>query len=342
VRKEKNILLRKLLRYAVFFFIIVGLLMAVSNIRKFWDIIQSIQLMYLAAAVICAFAVYLLEGVFLYVSLFCLKEKIPILAAFRYALVINSIGYFVSMGGLTPFATQVYILDKHRIETKTALVSRILHLFLFNGLFHIMLIAGFVLLLSSSSSWTRYTAPVIALTGTFIVFYPGLYLALFWRKFREKVVYGLFHFINRLVGLFSKKGKLSSQWVCDTFDEFQEGFRSLTSRPLLFSLLLIITVTIWAFWISVMYVSFLCVNMRIDIGSLVIGFSTGQIVGVLSMIPGGIGTLEGSSALAYAALGISFEIGLSALLVYRTSYYIVPFILSMPLYFSMKRRGKEK
>jgi len=110
----------------------------------------------------------------------------------------------------------------------------------------------------------------------------------------------------------------------------------------LFSLLLIITLTIWAFWVSVMYMSFLCVNAHIDIGTLVIGFSTGQIVGVLSMIPGGIGTLEGSSALAYAALGISFEIGLSALLVYRTSYYIVPFILSMPLYFSMKRRGKEK
>jgi len=88
--------------------------------------------------------------------------------------------------------------------------------------------------------------------------------------------------------------------------------------------------------------AFLSVNEPIAIGPLVIGFSTGQIVGVLSMIPGGIGTLEGSSALAYAALGIPFEVGLSALLIYRTTYYIIPFILSIPFYLGMKQKRKEK
>jgi hypothetical protein len=59
------------------------------------------------------------------------------------------------MGGLTPFATQVHILDHHQIDTKTALVSLVLHLFLFNGLFPLMLAAGFIFLLFSPSTWTR-------------------------------------------------------------------------------------------------------------------------------------------------------------------------------------------
>jgi len=342
VKKEKSILLKKVLRYAIFFLIIVGLLMAASNIRKLGEIILSIRSPYLAAALICAFAVYLLEGVFLYLSLVCFGQRIPIFTAFRYALVINSIGYFVSMGGLAPFATQVHILDRHQINAKTALLSRILHLFLFNGLFHLMLTAGFLFLLFSPSIWTRYTIPVLAVTGTFVTLYPGLYLALFWGKFRRKVVHMLFRLINRLVGLFSTKVRLNPQWIFNTFDEFQEGFGRLTKNPLLFSLLSVTTVVIWGFWLSVMYMAFLSVNEPIAIGPLVIGFSTGQIVGVLSMIPGGIGTLEGSSALAYAALGIPFEVGLSALLIYRTTYYIIPFILSIPFYLGMKQKRKER
>jgi len=58
---------------------------------------------------------------------------------------------------------------------------------------------------------------------------------------------GLFHLINRFVGFFSRKVKLSPQWIFDTFDEFQEGTSHLTEKPVLFLLLLMITVVIWGF-----------------------------------------------------------------------------------------------
>jgi hypothetical protein len=84
--------------------------------------------------------------------------------------------------------------------------------------------------------------------------------------------------------------------------------------------------------------SFLAVRHPVRAGTLAVGFAIGQIVGVLSMVPGGIGTLEGSSALAYAALGVPLATAISALLVYRMTYYVVPFMLALPFYFGLKRR----
>jgi uncharacterized membrane protein YbhN (UPF0104 family) len=69
-----------------------------------------------------------------------------------------------------------------------------------------------------------------------------------------------------------------------------------------------------------------------------VGFTIGQMMGIISMIPGGLGVLEGSMVLTYTALHVPLETVLSAILIYRVSFNIVPFFLSMPFYFGLKHR----
>jgi len=151
----------------------------------------------------------------------------------------------------------------------------------------------------------------------------------------------LFRVLNRVIGLFSRRFSLDPQPVVSLFDEFREGVRRLARRPVRMLLLLLITFGVYLFWIGVMYFSFLSLNYTIPLGRLALGFATAQIVGVLSMIPGGIGTMEGSGSLAYAALGIPIETALTAMLGFRMIYYVFPFILSLPFYVTLKYRKHE-
>jgi uncharacterized protein (TIRG00374 family) len=88
----------------------------------------------------------------------------------------------------------------------------------------------------------------------------------------------------------------------------------------------------------VMYFCFRAFNYHIPVNFLIIGFSIGQIIGILSMIPGGAGTMEGSMALVFVALGIPLETALSSIILFRLSFYILPFFMSLPLYFSLRQK----
>ena len=72
-----------------------------------------------------------------------------------------------------------------------------------------------------------------------------------------------------------------------------------------------------------------------------IGFAVGQTVAIISMVPGGAGTMEGSMALIFSAFGIQFETALGAVLLYRVSFYIIPFLISLPFYLSLKKKIQE-
>jgi uncharacterized protein (TIRG00374 family) len=328
---------RRLFRYAVIFFIIVGVLLAVSNFRKFTSIFGSISLAFLGGSAACAVTVHLIEGLFLYGSLRVYGERLPLGVALRYALVINSIGYLVSLGGVTQFATQVHVLDHYGISTRKATVARVLHLLFFNAVFDLMLIGGFIAILSGGGRGP-YLRLIQGVTGFFLLMKPGLYLVLFRRTFRERVVGFLARLLNRLLRFFTRRARLNPRIVTSLFDEFQKGASDFSGRGGLLVLLALITVLVWAFWIGSAWMSFLAVRHPVRADTLAVGFAIGQIVGVLSMVPGGIGTLEGSSALAYAALGVPLATAISALLVYRMTYYVVPFLLALPFYFGLKRR----
>jgi uncharacterized protein (TIRG00374 family) len=334
--------LKKIFQYAVLFIIVIGILLALSNFQKFRQNFREINPLYAFFAMTCAIFVHFLEGLFLRSALYMFKENLPFFSALQSALVINSIGYFVSLGGLTPFATQIHILDGYGIDMKKATVSRILHVFLFNTVFDCLLIYGFIAIMFGNSLHGPYTATVLGITIFFMIIHHFLYVALFWVKFRQTATGGIFRMLNRVIRLFSKNFSLDAKPILSFFDDFQDGVHGLVEKPGWMFLLILITLGVYLFWVGAMYFTFLSLKHTIPFGILAVGFAIAQIVGVLSMVPGGLGALEGSGALAYAALGVPIETALSTMLTFRLIYYIFPFVLSLPLYFARKYpRGRS-
>ncbi|HUT65940.1 MAG TPA: flippase-like domain-containing protein [Spirochaetota bacterium] len=336
---KKNV--KRTLQYLTAFIIVLGILFAFTNLKKFKNHFVSIDLTFFLVAVGCTFTVYLLEGIFTKLSLLVFDERLPLLSSLKYSFIINAFGYLVSLGGLTPFATQIYVLDHHDISPKIATLSRVLQFIFFNILFDLLLLVGFVALLIQREKGNIHLTAIIFAISLFFLLITGLYLAVFWKAFQKKASTLFVRFLNRIMRIFSKKFRIEEQWAKDFLNDFNVGFFKLIKKPGYFITLFIVTVVDWCFWLGVMYFCFSAFNYHIPVDFLIIGFSIGQIIGILSMIPGGAGTMEGSMAIVFVALGVPLETALSAIILFRISFYILPFFLSLPLYFSLQQKHKS-
>ncbi len=320
---------RRFLGYGIIFIAVMGLLIAFSNLNRLGGIIRSIAAGPFCLSIACSLVVYFFEGMYIVVILRILGIRIPPLKTLRYAFVINSFGYIVSLGGITHFATQIYFLGLHGVEPKKAALSRGMYVICFNVLFNIFICTGFILLLGSRQNETSLTATAAALF-VYAVLVCLLYLTVFNRSFRRSVAGGLSWFLARLSGRLAERlgSKIAS--LDGLLTDIAEGLKGMVRNPRHFLSVASVSLPDIIIWVIVMYLSFRAVGFSIEPDTLIIGLSIGHIASIVSMIPGGMGALEGSMALTYRALGVPFETAVVAILLYRISFYIVPFLLSLP------------
>ena len=329
---------KKYLKYAILAVAIFGLLFAFTNLEELKRRFVTMNLAFFYVAVAFSLMNYLAEGLFLRLSLMVFDEKLPLGAAFKYSLLINSLGYLVSLGGLTPFATQVYFLGFHGIKAKKATLSRIVQLIFFNISFNLFFIFGFLFLITGNEIHGFNRAIIIVAFCAFLAAIFFFYTTIFSKPFQLIVVRALFCGLNRILRVFSKRVQLEDHKAIRYFDDFANGFRGLLKVPSRLISMAAITLFDMLVWIGVLYFSFLALRYAIHPGVLFIGFAVGQIVSVASMIPGGMGTMEGSMALVYSLFGVPFETALGAALLYRFVFNIIPFLISAPLYLSLRKR----
>jgi uncharacterized protein (TIRG00374 family) len=329
----------RILRYAVIVTVIFALLVSFTNLRKLKDHFLNPDPLFMAFALLCACGLYLLEGVFLKTTLKLFGERLALGRAFRYSFVINAIGYLVSLCGLTSFATQAYVLAFSGITARKATLTRIVQVVFFNLFFDLFLIAGFVFLVRGGEfAGFRGKTLVVALFGAFLILITFAYLMLFLRRLQKAVLTRAVELVGRVVGCFSKNARpLDVSRVFSYLGDFNEGVGRLLANPALLVTLAAITLFDWLLWIGVLYCSFGALRRAIRPGILIVGFSVGQIVGIASMVPGGMGTLEGSMALVYSLFGIPLHVSLGAALLNRVFLYIIPFVASLPMHVSLRR-----
>ncbi len=61
-------------------------------------------------------------------------------------------------------------------------------------------------------------------------------------------------------------------------------------------------------------------------------FIAASVIGIVSMIPGAIGSFDLMMLISLSALGVEKEVAASWLLLYRLFYYFIPFLISLPIF----------
>jgi uncharacterized protein (TIRG00374 family) len=93
-----------------------------------------------------------------------------------------------------------------------------------------------------------------------------------------------------------------------------------------------VATTIIALWFC-----FKALAVPVHVGVLITGFNFGITLTVISFIPGDIGIQEASMAGVFAAFGVPFGHGVLVAILFRVLYYLLPFVLSLGLYWGLVR-----
>jgi uncharacterized membrane protein YbhN (UPF0104 family) len=95
-------------------------------------------------------------------------------------------------------------------------------------------------------------------------------------------------------------------------------------------------VLFWAFQIAVLWAAFHAFGDSPPLAVLVQAFFIGMLGNLLPM-PGGVGGVEGGMVGAFSAFGVSFDLALVAVLVFRAFTFWLPLIPGVIAYFRLRR-----
>ncbi|MBC1907891.1 bifunctional lysylphosphatidylglycerol flippase/synthetase MprF [Listeria booriae] len=110
--------------------------------------------------------------------------------------------------------------------------------------------------------------------------------------------------------------------------------------PLKRELLLILASLLeWAFAFGCFVIIGVLMNEPVDVAKIFPLFVIASVIGIASMVPGGVGTFDVVMILGLEQLGVSTELSVAWLLFYRIFYYIIPFAAG--LLFFVQKAGKK-
>ncbi len=333
---------RNWLKVGIFIFIAVAVLIGVSDISRIIRLSVKLNPYFLGLAFSAAFGSYLLIALSLKKILELMDIHLSFSEIFNISWVSTSINYVLSTGGIGGFTARVYLLNKKGISYSETIVISIIHTFIINVILMLFVLIGFSSLLTNKqmgiynfivSSFLIF----IALYVTYLAFKSVIN-----REFRESWIDRIARWVNKLFSFFSKKeGDLIDGGELASFKgEFNQGMELMGLRRGELRVPVLYVFLDWIGCLLTLYFCFLAIHYVIRPEVLIVGFSVGLFASIISLVPGGLGVMEGSMAAIYYSLNVPLEEAIVAVILYRLVYYVFPFLTSLLLYRSLFKEAR--
>lgn len=285
-------------------------------------------------AVVCSFASYL----FICLALLLIGRTMGLrkVAAPMFMLVTFlslTLNHVISLG-VAGYSARVLLLRRGGEAPGTVLAASLLHSYLTTLVMVSLLPVGIGAIAFSAAVPSAGTAALQAATVVSIAVVAGMTVVLVSRRVRLSLL--------RLVGRIGR-------WVPGNHAEGVEralvdldiglatAARSVQERPAAALAPVVLTMLDWMAVLAAFWLCLEAVGEPVAPRVLIAGFAIGMNVGVVSLVPGGIGVQEGSQAGVLALFGVPFGPALLASVLFRFIYYLLPFLVSLPFYYVVLR-----
>ncbi|MGZ4857487.1 MAG: UPF0104 family protein [Methanobacteriaceae archaeon] len=239
--------------------------------------------------------------------------------AFRKNFVVKTIGLFA--GNFSPMRSAGEVLNAlagkriNNISLSEGLSAGLTERF-FDGVIVAVLLIICALLIPK--------VRVIAILGGLASF--GLLMLIYlinWREDTSLWFYNRIHFLFRIL-------PIQAEITDNFYRKFTQGLRGMTEYTNSFSnfwnllFVFLLTAASWLLECVRLYVVFIAFDIKINFVAIIIIFLLANIIGILSALPGGIGSIELSLIGLFLLFGIPSTIGASIALVDRlASFWVV-------------------
>lgn len=297
--------------------------------------IRSADLKFLVLAFFCACGSYMFMGFSLWEVLKILGHRLPFWEAAGVAFVSTTVNYFFSSGGISGFATRAHLLNKRRIPYGICVTSSVvLSVFIYLVLSIVIVEGMFLQLLKTSQFGVKFYEGVLGVLFV-LSFAFTLVLLFFHHELRSAWARKIYHAVNHVLFFFSKK-EIPEETFLEFEGQLASGINTIHAKKYELPKVLGFVCLDWICNIMILNFAFRAVGVNMGTSKLIIGFAAGMLMTVIPILPGGLGAMEAAMSAVYSGMGVNFGKALTAALIFRLLYYIVPGVISVFIYWGLR------
>lgn len=254
---------------------------------------------------------------------------VPLVEMLKITFVANSMNYLVSTGGLSGFAVRMYFFTRLGVSSQTAVIISLAQTFLTNCMLLIFLLVGFAYVFSRHSLTGSALVVTIILLVVFLVAAVLAALLLLHARLRRRTLFWLAQTAHWILHRVSPQRAPARTHIWRYQFNLNRGIGFLLARQRAMIEPVAYIALDWLLTILVLYAAFLAVHYPIALSQVIVGFAVGIVLSFASLIPGGLGVMEGSMAAVFASMQVPFETAVVAVLLFRVAYYLLPLLISL-------------
>jgi len=247
----------------------------------------------------------------------------------RITFVSNTVNYLVTSAGLSGFAVRMYLLSQRGIPSGRAVLISLVQTFLTNFTLLFFIAIGFVTLILRH----HLEPAALGAASTGVAVFVGLLaygsVLIYHRRLRRRTLLFLADAAHRVLRRLAPRWTPRRVGLWRFQHNLNEGLEFLFSRKdRMLGPAAWITLD-WALTIAILWSAFRSVHYPIAPGLVVIGFGVGILFSLVSLVPGGLGVMEGSMTAVFVSLSVPLEPAVVAVLIFRLVYYVMPLLVSV-------------
>ncbi|HNW44842.1 MAG TPA: lysylphosphatidylglycerol synthase transmembrane domain-containing protein [Elusimicrobiales bacterium] len=278
---------------------------------------------------------YIFMGLTLWEVLRIMGISLPFREVSGIALVSTTVNYFVSSAGISGFATRAHLLGKRGVPYGASVTSSVVITVLIYLALAFIVIEGSVLRFLHAPAFDRGMLETLAGVCIVLGFAFGLTLLFFHNELRAVWARRLFLAANRVIFFFSRK-----EIPRENFDKFErqldEGIQTIHGRKYELPKVVGYVFCDWVSNMLILYFAFKAVGVSLATATLVAGFAFGMLMTIIPILPGGLGAMEAAMTAAFTGMGVATAQALTASLLFRLFYYLLPAFASVFVYWQLR------
>lgn len=343
----KKLSLRGWLTLITTVLLLVVVIAAWPEIRKAWDLLDTINLWILALLIPVQFFSYYATGGMIF-SYLRSKGNLTDMSHWqmtRLALELNFVNHILPSGGAAGFSYLTWILSRHGVSAARSTMSQIVRFALtFLSFILIMLVAVVILVVDH-----RIDRTVILLCMLLVFLCVGATLLAIWilgsNRRLNKFSNGLTRFVNRVASFFTRGRKSSvvaAEVIPKFFEEIHQDYlairkdRRILIRPFIWALLANLAD------IALIWIAFWALGYMINPALLFIAFGLASISSAVSVTPGGAGVYETIMIAFLASSNVAAEVAIAGTLIARVTLVLGTILFGYVFYqFTVVKYGKR-
>jgi len=255
--------------------------------------------------------------------------SIPFGEMLKITFVANTLNYLLATGGLSGFAARMYYFTRLDVPANTAVVISLAQTFLTNITLLAFVLAGFLYVVATQPMQEGTLAAATVGLSVLVAVVIVIAFLLLHERIRRRTLFWLAQAFYTVLHRVQSRWKPKRTHIWRYQFNLNRGISFLLARKRRMLAPLVYIILDWLLTILILHTAFLAMRYDIRFSTTVVGFAVGITLSFLSLVPGGLGVMEGSMSAVFAGMGVPFETAVVAVLLFRLIYYILPLLVSL-------------